>query len=141
MKTSTYPKSNLAKIKQAGFTLLEIMIVVGIIGVLVALLAGGLGGKRETAEIQATKARITQVVTDIESYRINAMTYPGSLNDLVTRPGNVRAWVKLEDRVPEDAWAEPFMYKYPGTHNPSKYDVYSKGPDKKEGTDDDIGNW
>jgi general secretion pathway protein G len=132
---------NKYSLQKTGFTLLEIMIVVAIIGLLVALLAKKFTGQQEIAEETATKAQLTNVTTDIETYRMFNFSYPSSLNDLVTRPSNARSWKQLRDKIPEDAWNEPLSYKCPGTHNPSKYDVYSKGPDKQDGTADDIGNW
>ena len=47
----------------------------------------------------------------------------------------------IMERVPNDPWGEPYIYVQPGQKNPSKFDVRSKGPDRKEGTDDDVGNW
>jgi general secretion pathway protein G len=132
---------NLKVTKSSGFTLLEIMIVVAIIGLLVALLAKKFVGQQDYAEMIATKAQLTNVSTDLETYRMFNMSYPNSLNDLVTRPANARSWKQLAEKLPEDAWGEPFYYKNPGTHNTTKYDLYSKGPNKKEGDEDDIGNW
>ena len=70
--------------------------------------------------------------------------YPRSLQDLIQQPSNARNWhgPYLDPPVlPVDPWGNPYIYYYPGKHNPSGYDLLSIGPDGKEGTDDDIVSW
>ena len=58
------------------------------------------------------------------------------------QPTNAKNWHgPYLDKLPEDPWGNPYIYYYPGKHNPNAYDLLSVGPDGKEGTDDDIGNW
>jgi general secretion pathway protein G len=66
------------------------------------------------------------------------------LQVLVTRPDSdpkPTQWRSLMDKLPVDPWQQPYVYQNPGTHNPNSFDLYSMGPDRKPGTDDDIGNW
>ena len=68
--------------------------------------------------------------------------YPKTLQDLVQQPGNAKNWHgPYLDKIPMDPWGNNYIYYYPGKHNASSYDLLSIGPDAKEGTGDDIGNW
>ena len=69
--------------------------------------------------------------------------YPESLKDLAIRPRDANAFWKaqVQKSALRDPWGEPYQYRNPGLKNSDFYDVYSKGPDKTEGTEDDIGNW
>jgi general secretion pathway protein G len=103
---------------------------------------------RESEEINATKAQLATVKSAVELYRatININKYPERLRDLTEKPTTVEAkdWAGpyLSRRgVPEDAWGNTFRYAVPGKHNPQSFDVWSPGPDGRDGTADDIGNW
>ena len=75
-------------------------------------------------------------------YEVDAGKYPGSLQDLVLRPEIFTNWHgPYLDKLPVDPWGSPYYYLYPGKHNPNGYDLWSAGPDGKEGTADDVGNW
>jgi general secretion pathway protein G len=66
------------------------------------------------------------------------------LQALVTRPATdpkPTQWHQMLEQVPLDPWQTPYVYENPGKHNPNSFDLYSAGPDRKPGTDDDIGNW
>ncbi|HEU5080221.1 MAG TPA: type II secretion system major pseudopilin GspG [Opitutaceae bacterium] len=132
----------------SGFTLLEIMVVLAIIGLLVTLAISNTdkifgNAKLTTAEIfvkQSMKVPLT-------SYRINIGDYPSTsegLQALVTAPANKADRWKgpyLQDgKLPLDPWGRPYQYRYPGTHNKETYDLFSLGPDGQE-SDDDIKNW
>ena len=84
----------------------------------------------------------------LTSYRIAMGDYPSTsegLQALITAPASrAEQWhgpYFSEPKLPVDPWGEAYVYHYPGVHNPKSYDIYSKGPDKVEGTADDIGNW
>jgi general secretion pathway protein G len=88
--------------------------------------------------------------TPLTAYRISLGDYPSTeegLQALVTAPENkADRWKgpyidSPGGKLPLDPWGEPYQYRYPGTHNKDGYDLWSKGPDKIDGTDDDIGNW
>ena len=126
-----------------GFTLVEIMLVVVIIGILAALVIPKIAGNTERAKETTARADIGGgIKSALGLYEVDMGFYPKSLSDLVTQPGNAKGWHgPYLDKLPVDPWGNPYIYYYPGKHNPSGYDLLSAGPDGKEGTEDDIGNW
>ncbi len=132
-----------------AFTLLEILVVLAIIGLLAGLAITNVGNifggaQQGTAQLFVKETMKTSLVT----YRIHMGDYPSTadgLQALVTRPGTKgERWAGpyIEGgKVPLDPWTEPYQYAYPGTRNKGGYDLWSKGPDKQSGTEDDIGNW
>jgi general secretion pathway protein G len=126
-----------------GFTLVEMLLVVAIIGILAALVIPRIAGTSEHSREVAAGADINGgIKTALDHYEIDNGFYPKSLNDLIQQPGNVKSWRgPYLDQLPVDPWGNPYIYVYPGQHNPSGYDLSSAGLDQKAGTDDDIGNW
>jgi general secretion pathway protein G len=128
-----------------GFTLVEMMLVVTIIGILAALVIPKIAGKGEQARVTAAQTDIKAgIKTALDSYEVDNGFYPKSLQDLIQQPSNARNWKGPyfdPPQLPVDPWGNPYVYYYPGKHNSSSYDLLSVGPDGKEGTDDDIGNW
>lgn len=126
-----------------GFTLVEIMLVVAIIGILAALVIPRIAGKSEQARVTAAQADIKGgVKTALDEFEVDNGFYPQSLQDLLQRPRNARNWHgPYLDALPVDPWGDPYYYSYPGKHNANGYDLWSAGPDGKSGDQDDIGNW
>ena len=128
-----------------GFTLIEILLVVIIIGILVSLVAPRLAGRSEEARKQAAHADIEGGISlALDMYEVDNGRYPQKLEDLMTKPGSDAPNWKgpyVKKAMPKDPWGNPYIYKIPGTHNTESYDLYSSGPDKQEGNDDDIVNW
>lgn len=143
----------LMKRNNRAFTLLEIIVMVGILALLATLLITKTEGIFGNS--QQTIARIfvrDSLKTSLERYRMDLGSFPTTgegLAVLMTAPataagtGNWRGPYADAPggKAPLDPWGEPYQYRYPGTHNKSGYDLFSKGPDKTEGTEDDIGNW
>ena len=128
----------------AGFTLIEILLVVIIIGILVSLVAPRLAGRSEEARKQAAKADIDGGITlALDLYEVDNGRYPTKLEDLVSKPADAPNWKGpyVKKGLPKDPWGSGYVYHQPGSHNPTTYDLYSPGRDKQEGTDDDIVNW
>ena len=129
---------------QSGFTLLEIVIVVAIIGVLLGAGLKVFDGIRGNADLTATKIKMNGVSTKLESYRSVAGTYPSQsqgLQALVTKPTSApkpRNWRQQATSIPVDAWQQELVYKFPGSKNPRTFELISAGEDMKLGTDDDI---
>ena len=138
MKNHSRITFNLALI--AGFTLLELLVVVAIIG----LLAGYVGPKLFTqlgkSEISSAKAQITAFEKALDLYRLDTGHYPSTeqgLNALLTRPQNEAKWngPYLEKVVPVDPWGKPYVYRFPGQKR--EYDLLSYGKDGQPGGTDD----
>mgnify|MGYP001613526347 CR=1 FL=1 len=127
-----------------GFTLIEILLVVIIIGILVSLVAPRLAGRSEEARRQAARADIEGGISlALDLYEADNGRYPAKIEDLVAKPGESLNWKGpyLKKGLPKDPWGSHYLYKFPGTQNTAGYDLYSPGPDKQEGTADDIANW
>jgi general secretion pathway protein G len=146
-KSKTIVSTQLALSSQAGFTLLELLVVMVIIG----LLAGYVGPKYFSqigkSEIKATRAQIDALGKAIDQYRLDVGHYPSTeegLAALITRPANQAKWdgPYLSKKVPMDPWGNPYIYKFPGEHG--DYDLISLGKDGQpggEGEAADIPNW
>lgn len=133
--------------KQTGFTLIEIMVVVVIIGVLTALIAPNIIGQSDKARITAAKADIHTISMQLDLYKLDNFFYPSTdqgLQALITKPTGSpepKNW-KTDGylpRLPADPWSNPYTYTSPGAHGP--YDLSSPGPDGTAGNEDDVTNW
>lgn len=134
--------------KHHGFTLLEIMLVVLIIGLLIGLAVRQMGTKLNDAKIVAAQGEIQQTKVNLLMYNAKNGRFPTTeqgLKALVTKPETEprpRNWSQLDDRIPRDPWDREFFYLNPGKHNPKEYDIFSAGPDGNPDTEEDnIGNW
>jgi general secretion pathway protein G len=133
------------KRKQAGFTLLEIMLVVGIIIIILGVAINRLGNTTGVAKDMRVRADIQAISTQLKLYESINGFYPTTeqgLKALVappeTDPKPVR-WYQLFTDVPKDPWQSDYIYICPGIRHPDSYDLYSAGPDRKPDTPDD--NW
>jgi general secretion pathway protein G len=132
-----------------GFTLLEILIALAILGLLVGLAVSNYDKILGDSSASAANLFVNESIKlPLTSYRIHMGDYPSTaegLQALISAPANrPDSWhgpYLSDSRLPLDPWKEPYVYRYPGTKNKSGYDVFSKGPDKTEGTKDDVGNW
>jgi general secretion pathway protein G len=131
--------------KNAGFTLLEIMLVVCIIGLLIGMGVKMMGSKIDEAKIVGAKGGVENFKTALLMYQSSTGSYPTTeqgLKALVTKPEGVRNWrAQMETGQLIDAWNHEYFYLQPGVHNPRSYDVFSAGPDGVANTPDDLGNW
>jgi general secretion pathway protein G len=131
-----------------GFTLIEIMVVVVIIGLLAAFVAPNLIGNIDRAAVTRAKGDIRTIDNALNLYRLDNFRYPSTdegLQALVTNPGESVApnWKQYLRSLSSDPWNNPYQYVSPG-RNGSDYDVYSFGADGQEGgtgLDADIGTW
>jgi general secretion pathway protein G len=135
------PVSHQTKRRRA-FTLVEMLLVVTIIGILAALVIPKIVGRSEQARATAARADLSSIKTALDAFEVDNGFYPKSLQDLVTVSSNAKNWHgPYLDKVPEDPWGNNYLYYFPGKRNAGSYDLLSVGPDSKEGTDDDVGNW
>jgi general secretion pathway protein G len=129
-----------------GFTLIELMLVVIIIGALTAMVMPRLAGRTEQAKVSAAQADISaNIATALKLYELDNGRYPssedGGLTALLTKPGSVNNWNgPYLEKKPVDPWGREYQYKSPGTHRTYDYDLFSMGNDGIE-SDDDIKNW
>jgi general secretion pathway protein G len=134
--------------RQAGFTLIEIMVVMVIIGLLMALVGPNLIGRSEKAKSQAAAMQIERLGTVLDTFRLDIGRYPTTqegLQALVTRPSGLEHWdgPYLNKAVPKDPWDRPYVYRSPGEGG-RPYDIYSLGADGAPGGQDqnrDITSW
>ncbi len=138
IKRIVNPKSQ----KRRAFTLVEILLVMTIIAILAALVIPKMVGRSEQARNTAARADISSIKTALDAFEVDNGFYPKSIQDLVTVPSNAKNWHgPYLEKVPSDPWGNAYAYSYPGKHNANSFDLSSVGPDAREGTDDDIGNW
>jgi len=136
----------LSKPRQSGYTLLEIMLVLGIISILVSSGIYLLSGNIDVAKETRIDADIKTITTQLKTYEMSNYAPPTTeqgLNALVevpTAPPEPRRWKQLLTELPMDPYGHPYQYRCPGVHNPTGFDVFSLGPDGVESADD-IGNW
>jgi general secretion pathway protein G len=133
-----------------GFTLIEIMVVVVIIGLLAAVILPNVFGNVERAQISKAKSDIQAIETALTMYKLDNYKYPSTdlgLTALSQRPNDptVRNWREggYIKRISNDPWGTPYQYVFPGTRG-QEYDLYSFGADGQEGGEGpnaDIGNW
>ena len=128
-----------------GFTLIEIMLVVIIIGALVAMVMPRLSGRGEQARIAAARADIqANIATALKLYELDNGNFPSStdgLNALLNKPASTGNWNgPYIEKKPIDPWGREYKYKSPGDHRPADYDLYSLGKDGTESADD-VKNW
>ncbi len=133
---------------QQGFTLIEIMVVVVILGILAALIAPNLIGRIDEARVTAARNDIRTIESALQLYRMDNFRYPSTeegVEALVTKPDDPDIkWPEggYLQRLPKDPWDRPYLYLQPG--NNGIYDLYTFGRDGQqdgEGPDADIGNW
>lgn len=133
--------------KSAGFTLLEVMVVIVILGIIASMVVPNLLGNKEVADQQKAMVDIQQLESTLDMYKLRNGFYPTTeqgLSALVTAPTSQPTprifpeggFIK---RLPKDPWGEDYILVSPGQLG--SIDIFSKGPDRVAGSDDDIGNW
>jgi len=129
--------------QSAGFTLLEIMLVVTIIALLLGTAIYKLAGNVEYAKHTRVSADVQGIGTQLKLYESMNGFFPTTeqgLQALVTQPDTdpkPSRWYQLYKEMPKDPWQNDYIYRNPGTKNPTGYDLFSAGPDRKADTADD----
>lgn len=128
-----------------GFTLVEVLIVITILGLIAALVIPRITGRLDEAKIETTKIQMKAIKDALEQYKLDNGIYPTTeqgLKALVEKPDIPPVpnhWRQYLDKIPKDAWGRDFIYLSPGINRP--FVLRSLGPDGKEDTDDDLDVW
>jgi general secretion pathway protein G len=133
--------------KQSGFSLLEVMVVLVIIGMILSIVAPNIMGQQEEAALDKAGLDIQQLEDAMNMYKLKNKKYPTTeqgLEALVTKTTIDPIPRRFPEggfisKLPEDPWGNPYQLVSPGEMG--KIDIFSMGPDGEVGTDDDIGNW
>ena len=130
----------------SGYTLIEIMLTLAIIAVLLSAGIYYATGNLDFAKEQRVIADVQSLTTQLRTYEAQNLFLPTTeqgLRALVEKPATEPVpprWRQLMEKPPIDPWGMPYQYRNPGKHNPTKFDIFSMGPDRVE-SEDDIGNW
>jgi general secretion pathway protein G len=144
MRRPSRARRNLRSSARAGFTLIEVLLVLIILVIIGSLAVNVFTGTQDKASINAAKSNISLVRGAIDRYRLDFNKYPAKLEDLWTKPSDASAaekWSEYLDPLKPDPWGNPYQYTAQGKNNPGKFDLWSNGPDGQSGSEDDIGNW
>lgn len=148
----TMPQSNCvtslarsASRTQRGFTLIEIMAVVLIMGMLMGLVGVTVFSRVESARETTARVKISQLESALEFYRMDNFRYPPSLDALINKPPGAKnfpkgGYLRKKDAL-IDPWDAQFNYLNPGAKNQNSVDISSSGPDGIAGNEDDVHNW
>ena len=126
------------KNKQQGFTLVEILVVVAIIGILASIIVPKLTTKVDDARVQKAQHDIKTISSVLELYKLDKYSYPSSEQGLEALVGSYL------DTLPKDPWDRAYLYLSPGSRNAGFFDLYTFGADGASGGNNenkDIGNW
>ena len=132
--------SSFRRTYRSAFTLMEMMLVLAIIALLIAVGAVTLPGILQSGEVTAVQAQIGAIETAMLAYKNNNRKYPSKLEDLVKPPQDAKFRKSyMDDQGITDPWGEKYQLRSPAKNQSGKpYEIYSMGPDKADGTDDDV---
>src|SRR5882672_2451259 len=128
-----------------GFTLVELLLVLVILGILAAIVIPKFSGRTEQAKEQAAVTQISTFKTALDAFEVDNGYYPkgkSGLQDLIVAPRDAQNWrgpYMQTDVIPKDPWGNDYIYECPGRHNPTSYDLSSMGP--PPGGEKVIANW
>ncbi len=136
--------SSVRRRRRAGFTLLEMVIVLGIIAM---ILGGAIFSMKKignSAKISQVNGDFSSIETSLGMYKLTGGTFPSTqqgLQALVDKPTSTpvpRRWAQILDKVPLDPWGEPYKYRFPGKKRANEFEIYTFGPDGIDNTADDL---
>jgi general secretion pathway protein G len=130
---NAYKQRRLGAARQAGFSLIEILIVVALIALIAGMVANQVFGGRSRANVKLAQSGIADLAGKIENYEMDTGALPERLEDLVKEPGNAKGWLGpyAKESSLKDPWNTPYEYRVPGEGAP--FTIISYGDDKKPG--------
>ena len=144
MKPNHSNKNRNLRSSSQGFTLVELLLVLVILGILAAIVLPRFTNRTKQAQIAATQTQIATFKTALDAYEVDNGYYPkgkGGLMDLIQQPRDAQNWrgpYLQSDSIPKDPWLNDYIYECPGRHNPTSYDLSSLGPKDENMV---IANW
>jgi general secretion pathway protein G len=145
MKTETSLGNRIRSTRRQGFTLVELLLVLVILGILAAIVIPKFSGRTEQAKEQAAVTQISTFKTALDAFEVDNGYYPkgkSGLQDLIVAPRDAQNWrgpYMQTDVIPKDPWGNEYIYECPGRHNATSYDLSSMGP--PPGGEKVIANW
>ena len=139
----SHPSNTIIR-RRAGFTLLEMVIVLGIIAMILGGAIFAMRGIGDAAKLRQVEADFKSFESALAMYKLNAGSYPTTqqgLKALVEKPTSTpvpRRWVQVMSKVPDDPWDSPYGYRFPGKKRANQFELISKGPDGIDNTPDDL---
>lgn len=132
--------------RRHAFTMVELLLVLVILATLAAIVVPKFTGRSEQARETAASTEIAGIELALDAFEVDNGFYPAGsdgLEMLMDQPDEAPNWrgPYLKKPVGLDPWKNPYMYECPGKHNTNGYDLWSVGPDGRDGGGDDIGNW
>lgn len=133
-----------ARIRRSGFTLLEMVIVLGIIAMILGGAIFAMRGIGNAAKLRQVESDFKSMDSALAMYKLNAGSFPSTqqgLKALQEKPTTnpvPRRWTQVMSKIPADPWDQPYGYRFPGKKRASDFEMYSKGPDGIENTPDDL---
>ena len=130
---------------EAGFSLIELIVVLVILGLLAAVVAPRVYDKLAKGKEQIAKIQIKELEGALQLFSFDVGRFPTSsegLEALIRNPGSIEAWKSSylnKTELPNDPWGKPYVYRCPGQHG--DFDLFSYGPDGVEGGEDDVVSW
>lgn len=126
--------------RHRGMSLLEIMVVITLIGLVTAAIGVAVINQLGEGQKDAARNQAYEIAKSMDIYKLQNGSYPTTAQGIGALASPPKG-KPIMDAVPKDPWGNDYIYTIPGTKNPTKFDVRSKGNDAIEGNEDDVGNW